>query len=140
MACTAVAPLARFLVYLPAERGRRDAADPATHPHSVPRTGGGSGVPLGPFALRAAAGGRSAGEPEDQAKRATVSSPKRRGGVQPPARPGHLLSATYNPLVNDDAEQAPRIVPRSQHPISPSDIAKNALQVPYRLPKTGHPA
>jgi poly(A) polymerase len=42
--------------------------------------------------------------------------------------------------VSDDAEPAPRIVPRSEHPISRSDIDKNALKVLYRLHKAGYKA
>ena len=42
--------------------------------------------------------------------------------------------------MNDDAELAPRIVPRSEHPISRSDIDRNALKVLYRLHKAGYRA
>jgi poly(A) polymerase len=86
---------------------------------------------------------------EDQAATATrkkVSSPKRRGGSQPSARPGHFLStcrgaagaARIIQAVNDDAELAPRIVQRSEHPISRGDIDPNAVKVLYRLHKAGY--
>jgi poly(A) polymerase len=39
--------------------------------------------------------------------------------------------------VSDDAELAPRIVPRSEHPISRNDINKNAVKILYRLNKSG---
>jgi poly(A) polymerase len=42
--------------------------------------------------------------------------------------------------VIDDAEPAPRIVPRSDHPISRADIDKNAVKVLYRLNKAGYHA
>jgi len=42
--------------------------------------------------------------------------------------------------VSEDAELAPRIVPRSEHPISRNDIDKNAVKVLYRLNKAGYRA
>ena len=42
--------------------------------------------------------------------------------------------------VSEDAELAPRIVPRSEHPISRTAIDKNALKVLYRLHKAGYMA
>jgi poly(A) polymerase len=42
--------------------------------------------------------------------------------------------------VSEDAELAPRIVPRSEHPISRGDIDKNAVKVLYRLHKAGYRA
>lgn len=42
--------------------------------------------------------------------------------------------------MSEDAELAPRIVPRSEHPISRSDIDKNAVKVLYRLNKAGYRA
>jgi poly(A) polymerase len=42
--------------------------------------------------------------------------------------------------VSDDAELAPRVVPRSEHPISRSDIDANAIKVLYRLHKAGYKA
>jgi poly(A) polymerase len=41
---------------------------------------------------------------------------------------------------DDDALPAPRIVPRSEHPISRNDIDKNAVKVLYRLNKAGYQA
>jgi poly(A) polymerase len=43
-------------------------------------------------------------------------------------------------VVSEDAELAPRIVPRSEHPISRGDIDKNAIKVLYRLHKAGYRA
>ena len=42
--------------------------------------------------------------------------------------------------MSEDAELAPRIVPRSEHPISRTAIDKNALKVLYRLHKAGYMA
>ena len=42
--------------------------------------------------------------------------------------------------MSEDAELAPRIVPRSEHPISRAHIDKNALKVLYRLHKAGYMA
>jgi poly(A) polymerase len=50
-------------------------------------------------------------------------------------RPAHIIDA-----VSEDAELAPRIVPRSEHPISRGDIDKNAVKVLYRLHKAGYRA
>ena len=41
-------------------------------------------------------------------------------------------------VVSEDAELAPRIVPRSEHPISRGDIDKNAIKVLYRLHRAGY--
>jgi poly(A) polymerase len=41
---------------------------------------------------------------------------------------------------DDDALLAPRIVPRSEHPISRNDIDQNAVKVLYRLNKAGYMA
>ncbi|MBV8202080.1 MAG: polynucleotide adenylyltransferase PcnB, partial [Acidobacteria bacterium] len=42
--------------------------------------------------------------------------------------------------MSEDAELAPRVVPRSEHPISRVHIDKNALKVLYRLHKAGYMA
>ena len=42
--------------------------------------------------------------------------------------------------MSEDAELAPRIVPRAEHPISRTAIDKNALKVLYRLHKAGYMA
>ncbi len=40
----------------------------------------------------------------------------------------------------DTTTRAPRIIPRSDHPISRADISENALKVLYRLQRAGHQA
>jgi poly(A) polymerase len=59
--------------------------------------------------------------------------------MQRPRRPvsGPL---PYNPPVSEPLEVPPRIVPRSDHPISRSQIDKNALKVLYRLHNAGFKA
>lgn len=49
-----------------------------------------------------------------------------------------VLQAPYNRSVSDNAEGEPRILPRSDHPISRRDIDKNALKVLYRLHNSGY--
>ena len=49
-----------------------------------------------------------------------------------------LREAPYNPSVSVNAEGEPRILPRSDHPISRRFIAKNALKVLYRLHSAGY--
>ena len=49
-----------------------------------------------------------------------------------------VLQAPYNRSVTDNAEVEPRILPRSEHPISRRDIDKNALKVLYRLNSSGY--
>jgi poly(A) polymerase len=51
-----------------------------------------------------------------------------------------VLHAPYNPLVSDVNEVEPRILPRSDHPISRRDIDKNAIKVLYRLHNAGYKA
>src|SRR5437764_9004311 len=48
------------------------------------------------------------------------------------------VPAPYNPSVTENAELEPRILARSDHPISRRDIDKNALQVLYRLHNSGY--
>src|SRR5947209_13946085 len=45
---------------------------------------------------------------------------------------------SYNQAVSANAEGEPRILPRSEHPISRRDIDKNALKVLYRLHNAGY--
>jgi poly(A) polymerase len=49
-----------------------------------------------------------------------------------------VLHAPYNRSVSDNAEGEPRILQRSEHPISRRDIDKNALKVLYRLHNSGY--
>jgi poly(A) polymerase len=49
-----------------------------------------------------------------------------------------LAQAPYNRAVSDNDEQEPRILARSEHPISRKDIDKNALKVLYRLHSSGY--
>src|SRR3954468_7259766 len=44
----------------------------------------------------------------------------------------------YNRPVSENVEGEPRILPRSEHPISRRDIDKNALKVLYRLHNAGY--
>ena len=46
--------------------------------------------------------------------------------------------APYNQPVSENDEVEPRILPRSEHPISRRDIDKNALKVLYRLHNAGY--
>jgi poly(A) polymerase len=48
------------------------------------------------------------------------------------------VPAPYNRFVSENVEAAPRILPRSEHPISRRDIDKNALKVLYRLHNAGY--
>jgi poly(A) polymerase len=48
------------------------------------------------------------------------------------------VRAPYNPPVSENAEAEPRILARSEHPISRRDIDKNALKVLYRLNHAGY--
>lgn len=48
------------------------------------------------------------------------------------------VHAPYNRPVSDNVEVEPRILPRSEHPISRRDIDKNALKVLYRLHNAGY--
>jgi poly(A) polymerase len=57
------------------------------------------------------------------------------GGIPRRLRRPHIIDA-----VSEDAELAPRIVARSEHPISRTAIDKNALKVLYRLHKAGYMA
>lgn len=49
-----------------------------------------------------------------------------------------VLQAPYNRSVSDNSEDEPRLLPRSDHPISRRDIDKNALKVLYRLHNAGY--
>jgi poly(A) polymerase len=49
-----------------------------------------------------------------------------------------VLHAPYNPPVSANAEGEPRILPRSDHPISRKFIDKNAVKVLYRLHHAGY--
>ena len=51
-----------------------------------------------------------------------------------------LPSAPYNHPVSVDTEVEPRILPRSEHPISRKDISANAVKVLYRLNNAGYNA
>src|SRR5215210_3574671 len=51
-----------------------------------------------------------------------------------------VLQAPYNQSLNANAEGEPRILPRSEHPISRRFIDKNALKVLYRLHNAGYKA
>ncbi|HVG09748.1 MAG TPA: polynucleotide adenylyltransferase PcnB, partial [Thermoanaerobaculia bacterium] len=64
---------------------------------------------------------------------------------QPSARLGPSFfsvtpSRQYNHLVSADTGVEPRIVPRSEHPISRRDISANAVKVLYRLHNAGYMA
>src|SRR3954454_20698395 len=48
------------------------------------------------------------------------------------------VHAPYNRPVSENVEGEPRILPRSEHPISRRDIDKNALKVLYRLHNAGY--
>jgi poly(A) polymerase len=48
------------------------------------------------------------------------------------------VQAPYNRPVSENAEAEPRILARSEHPISRRDIDKNALKVLYRLNHAGY--
>src|SRR5436305_6360919 len=48
------------------------------------------------------------------------------------------VHAPYNRTVSENVEVEPRILPRSEHPISRRDIDKNALKVLYRLHNAGY--
>src|SRR5215208_3496455 len=50
------------------------------------------------------------------------------------------VQAPYNHPVSDNSEGEPRILPRSEHPISRRFIDKNALKVLYRLHNAGYRA
>ena len=54
-------------------------------------------------------------------------------------------SSGFRPILNDNsvasgAKLAPRIIPRSEHPISRSSVSQNALRVLYRLHEAGFQA
>ena len=53
--------------------------------------------------------------------------------------PGESASA-YNPAVTIEEELAPRVIPRSAHLISRSNISQDCLKVLYRLQKAGYRA